>query len=109
MAQGFEGIARTAAFLKGPELRFNGVSLVDWEFGRVEKRSYDWGQICSLWRVVRMPARILNRERLGAGIGAEKNKFFLNRTWLSDLKIRDKQEVNIRYNLGAPKFSIRLA
>ena len=38
-----------------------------------------------------------------------KINFFLNRTWLSDLKIRDKPEVNIRYNLGAPKSSIRLA
>lgn len=56
-----------------------------------------------------MPARNLNRERLGAGIGAEKNKFFLNRTWLSDLKIRDKPGGNIRYNLGAPKDTIRLA
>lgn len=33
----------------------------------------------------------------------------VNRTWRSDLKIRDQPEVNIRYNLGAPKFSIRLA
>ena len=38
-----------------------------------------------------------------------KINFFLNRTWLSDLKIRDKQEVNIRYNLGAPNDKIRLA
>jgi hypothetical protein len=55
------------------------------------------------------PPGILIGSVCGLELARGKNKFFLNRTWLSDLKIRDNPGGNIRYNLGAPKFSIRIA
>jgi hypothetical protein len=48
-------------------------------------------------------------EVVGLEAAEKKINFFLNRTSLSDLKIRDNPEVNIRYNLGAPNDKIRLA
>ena len=68
-----------------------GAALFDLESGTDARQNFESGEVVG-WN------------RRGGKIN-----FFLNRTWLSDLKIRDKPEVNIRYDLGAPKFLIRLA